>query len=246
MTDIIACLDGSPSAAAVCDYAAWAAKTLSMSLQLLHITEDDDPLAREQGRWILEQGRDRAILAGIEHPHLHQLYGDRSDLLSKLEKHIHLLVLGRSGEHKLAGHLGSLIRNVHQPILVVPEHYREPESLLLAYDGSPTSQRCVDLLASSDLLSNLALHILWVATETPQRRTELEEIEQRMASTGREARLSIRSGEVEETLQRYLDEHAIDMLIMGTYGQSRLRELLLGSTTRHMLQSSHIPLLLIH
>jgi len=40
-TNVIACVDGSPSTGAVCDYAAWAAAGLSAPLTLLHVVEKD-------------------------------------------------------------------------------------------------------------------------------------------------------------------------------------------------------------
>ena len=40
MTTVIACIDGSPSSAAVCDYSAWASVRLASPLTLVHILED--------------------------------------------------------------------------------------------------------------------------------------------------------------------------------------------------------------
>lgn len=37
-----------------------------------------------------------------------------------------------------------------------------------------------------------------------------------------------------------------DMMVMGCYGHSRMRELLLGGASRHILQHMHIPILMSH
>jgi len=37
MTHVMACIDGSPQAAAVCDCSAWASKRLDAPLTLLHV-----------------------------------------------------------------------------------------------------------------------------------------------------------------------------------------------------------------
>jgi len=42
-----------------------------------------------------------------------------------------------------------------------------------------------------------------------------------------------------------VQEKAIDMLLMGAFGHSPLRSLLLGSKTTELLRSSHIPTLLL-
>ncbi|CAD5379127.1 hypothetical protein OF001_U400018 [Pseudomonas sp. OF001] len=41
MTHVMACIDGSPSAAAVCDYAAWASQRLTAPLTFLHVIDRD-------------------------------------------------------------------------------------------------------------------------------------------------------------------------------------------------------------
>ena len=39
MSDVIACIDGSPAAARVCDYAVWAVQRLNAPLTLLHVLD---------------------------------------------------------------------------------------------------------------------------------------------------------------------------------------------------------------
>jgi nucleotide-binding universal stress UspA family protein len=41
------------------------------------------------------------------------------------------------------------------------------------------------------------------------------------------------------------DEEA-DLLVMGGYGHSRLREMMLGGVTRHMLEHMSVPVLFAH
>jgi nucleotide-binding universal stress UspA family protein len=42
------------------------------------------------------------------------------------------------------------------------------------------------------------------------------------------------------------DEEEVDLLVMGGYGHSRLREMMLGGVTRHMLEHMSVPVLLAH
>ena len=39
---------------------------------------------------------------------------------------------------------------------------------------------------------------------------------------------------------------SIDLMVMGAYGHSRVREMVLGGATRHVLQSMTVPVLLSH
>ena len=49
----------------------------------------------------------------------------------------------------------------------------------------------------------------------------------------------------EMLLSRCADE-AADLLVMGAYGRSRVRELVLGGATRHVLEHATLPVLMSH
>ncbi|GAA3958423.1 universal stress protein [Allohahella marinimesophila] len=51
---------------------------------------------------------------------------------------------------------------------------------------------------------------------------------------------------VSETLKAYADTIDADLIVMGAYGHSRLREWLLGGTTREMLKGCRKPILMSH
>lgn len=55
-----------------------------------------------------------------------------------------------------------------------------------------------------------------------------------------------RSGSVALTIEECATEIGAGLIVMGLYGHSRLRELLLGGVSRDMLDRSQIPLLLAH
>ncbi len=55
-----------------------------------------------------------------------------------------------------------------------------------------------------------------------------------------------RSGHVGEQLLALAAERACDLLVMGAYGHSRLRETLLGGVTRSVLDAMTLPLLMSH
>ena len=50
MNNVLACIDGSPQAAAVCDCAAWASLQLDAPLTLLHVLDQQQYPAAEIGR----------------------------------------------------------------------------------------------------------------------------------------------------------------------------------------------------
>ncbi len=51
---------------------------------------------------------------------------------------------------------------------------------------------------------------------------------------------------VSDVLARHLRDVNADLLVMGAYGHSRLRESILGGATRDMLENAEVPVLLAH
>jgi len=60
-----------------------------------------------------------------------------------------------------------------------------------------------------------------------------------------EAPTAIVPGEPERALVDYQEEHGIDLMIMGAYGHSRIRHLIVGSTTTAMISQSRVPLMVL-
>ena len=51
---------------------------------------------------------------------------------------------------------------------------------------------------------------------------------------------------VSDVLMRYMTDNASDLLVMGAYGHSRLREAILGGATRNVLENTEFPVFLAH
>ncbi len=51
---------------------------------------------------------------------------------------------------------------------------------------------------------------------------------------------------VSDVLNRHVEDHGSDLIVMGAYGHSRFREALIGGATRDMLESARVPVLMAH
>jgi len=282
MNQIMACIDGSAQAAAVCDCAAWASRQLDAPLTLLHVLDQQQypaagnlsgiiglgsreylleelaaldekrsKLALEEGRMMLDSARQRVITAGIAQPEVRQRHGDLVETLRDLEADIRLLVIGKQGEDSsndlqlIGSQLESVIRTLHRPILVTPASFSVPTSVMLAFDGSDTSRKGVEMLASSPLFKGIPIHLVMVGDDNGEHRALLDSARDALVSAGFAVHVSVRSGEVEPALHAYQAEHQIGLLVMGAYGHSRIRQFLVGSTTTRMIRSTTTPLLLL-
>nr|WP_289072606.1 universal stress protein [uncultured Halomonas sp.] len=219
--------------------------------QLSDIEEQRGKLAREQGRLMLDAAKARSEAAGFADTPCMQRNGTLVDTLAEHEKEIRLLVLGKRGEtaHQASGHLGSnlerVVRELHRPILMVPKAFAPPKRILMAFDGSKTARKGVEMLAKSPLFEGAECHVVIVGAETAENRSQLEWATETLRSAGHHTESAIRAGDVEEALRAYKEEKGIDLLVMGAYGHSRIRHLLVGSTTTAMLRNAHLPVLIL-
>nr|QQZ49413.1 universal stress protein [Phenylobacterium glaciei] len=51
---------------------------------------------------------------------------------------------------------------------------------------------------------------------------------------------------ISRVLDTYLSRTQADLMVMGAYGHSRLREMILGGATEHMLRRAQLPVLMSH
>ncbi|WP_116472968.1 universal stress protein [Zobellella maritima] len=281
-TNVMACIDGSGFAGAVCDFASWASLRLDAPLTLIHVLdrakqpdladlsgtiglgtqehlleelagldEQRARLAKEQGRLMLEAARDRAVKDGVKEPTTLQRHGELVDTLVEFEPHTRLLVLGRHGEDSgsafahLGSHVEQVIRAVHRPVLVTLGEFKEPRHIMLAFDGSATTRKGVEMLAQSPLFKGLSCHLVLVGADTDDNREQLNWAKTTLESAAITAPASIIAGDVDKVLSQYQQDHDIDLMVMGAYGHSRIRQWLVGSTTTAMIAAARAPLLVL-
>lgn len=116
---------------------------------------------------------------------------------------------------------------------------------MLAFDGGATTRKGVEMLAASPLLKGLPIHLVMVGPVNDEASAQLDWAQKVLINAGFTVRAETRSGEIERTLHAYQKEHGIDLLVMGAYGHSRIRQFLVGSTTTSMLRTTTSPLLLL-
>ena len=204
-------------------------------------------LALEQGRVMLEAARVRVQEDGVSDPQLRQRHGDLISSLKELESDTRLLVIGKQGEsHPQQGALVGdnverVVRSLHRPILIACGEYSPPASLMLAFDDSPTMDKAVQMIADSPLLKRLPCHLVKVGESNDA----LAQAGRTLREAGHDVTITALQGDVEQMLHQYQTRHDIDLVVMGAYGHSRIREFLVGSTTNAMLRGATVPHLIL-
>lgn len=215
--------------------------------ELSELDEKRGKLAREQGRLMLEAAKEHAVADGIAEPETLQRHGDLVETLQELEQDTRLLVFGRGGSagETLGRNVEAVIRALHRPMLLLPDDFKAPERFLIAYDGSPTSRKAVDMVAQSPLFTGIPCDLLMIAPSTTDVKLELKQAEEKLTQAGFTVTADILAGDVEQTLLNEVVMRRADMLVMGAYGHSRIRQMLVGSTTSNLIRQTRVPLLLL-
>lgn len=136
------------------------------------------------------------------------------------------------------------------PLLVVPYIYvgQHIKTVLIAWDGGVQAAR-----AASDAMPLLKyaeqVQIVTVGQEEKRPhhsgRDLARHLERHNIDTAVRT-LPDKEIDVANMLLSYAADHGADLIVMGGYGHSRLRELVLGGTTREIIRSMTVPVLMAH
>lgn len=217
--------------------------------ELARADEQRARLAQAHGRAILEDAEAilRAQNVGTVKVHLRK--GDILEAVRQAEPDLRAIVIGKRGEGAdfATGHLGSnlerIVRASQVPVFVASRAFRPIGKVLVAYDGSPSADKAIDRMSRSAVFGGLRITLLHVGSGA-QIGARLDDAVTRLAAAGLTADARIVDGEPDETLQAIVEAEGHDLLVMGAYGHSRIRSLIIGSTTTAMVQSVRIPVLL--
>jgi nucleotide-binding universal stress UspA family protein len=224
----------------------------SLLNQLVELEHERARLDHQRAQLILQEAQQVLASAGVAAVRTIHETGFLVDCLHRFAAEVDLIVLGKRGESAefASGHLGAnlerIVRSSHQPCLVTSSQFRPIERLLLAYDGGASCQKLLQFLIGAPVFQGLELHVVTVAKKSgadPTASSRLNEATQQLHSAGFTATSGLIDGHPETAIVQYSEANNIDLLLMGAYGHSRLRHLVIGSTTTQILRSSHIPVL---
>jgi nucleotide-binding universal stress UspA family protein len=140
-----------------------------------------------------------------------------------------------------------------RPTLILPQNPRarpfELGTVAVAWDFSRAAARAV-----SDALPLLErakrVRVVSVLNEKHlDRKHSAEELSKNLSRHGIDVvldRVDAGGRPIGEVLEAYVTSHAADMLVMGAYGHSRLREFVLGGATQSLLSKPPLPVLFSH
>lgn len=207
-------------------------------------------LAHQLGRAILDDAREILQTAGIDDVSSMLRNDNIVDTVRAFEDEANLIIIGKRGEAHQSdeNHLGSnfenVVRSSHKPILVASMEFQPVKRCLVAFDGGVSALKAVDYLARKPVFNDIECRLLSVAEPGNDMLQQLGAAEAKLSDAGYQVEATVQAGQVENVIGEAIKTDRIDLLLMGAYGHSRIRNFIIGSTTTAMIRTCKVPVLL--
>lgn len=264
--------DGSDFAATAIDYAVSLAERHQARLHALHVIDIkllEGPFLRDvsaalgtvpfvnyqnniasileaRGRAALLAFEEKCKAAGLDYETTLES-GNVVQIILEQSELADLCVIGRRGEHGAWAEaaLGStterVVRRARCPVLVTEQPAAELKHIVVAYDGSPHASHALQFAAELVQTWNLACDVMAVGDRAPG---WLDEAKAYLDAHGAQVGYSIQEGDPSETIVAFARDKGTDLIVMGAFGHTKVREWVVGSTTAYVMNHAPCPVLL--
>jgi nucleotide-binding universal stress UspA family protein len=207
----------------------------------------------KKGEAVMAAYNERCVKAELPESGVIRMGHPAAVILEEEEK-VDAVVLGQRGIHAdlLGESMGSttekVVRHSAKPCMVTPAAFKTIGKILAAYDGSEHAGHALQVAVEWAKALQVELLVLTAADENDGSEAN------RLAQAGREQaeQSGCKAVHMVAEHQRPADailesalEQGCDLVVMGAYGHSRIREWILGSVTHQVLVGAKCPVLLV-
>lgn len=231
----------------------------AMVEELMSLTEKESAAGAAQAQEMFEQQRTRDEIALADRPpsagpttRWLEVVGREEDMAVERGHVADLIVMGRAEsahDATAAATMRASLFESGRPVLLAPA---APPShigrcMAIAWNDSGEATRAV--ASALPLLERAETVHVFTASSEKTAAGSAHDLVDFLAWHGIDARIDVPpegGGAVGEALLEAASAAGVDMLVMGAYTHSRLRQLILGGVTHHVLDHARIPLLMAH
>jgi nucleotide-binding universal stress UspA family protein len=224
-----------------------------ISVELIDAQREESEKAADAALSRFEQATNRAGIS-VERHRFSESAAGAAALFGRTARMFDLVVVGQTNSENNAYEdliIESALFDSGRPVIVVPYIQKEPLKLgrvVLCWDGGRTAARAVadamPLLEQADKVDLVSI------SQRPGSEKEIPgvDVAEHIARHGVKVAVQriVSDIDVAASILSYAADSAADLLVMGAYGHSRLREFILGGVTRGILQSMTVPVLMSH
>ncbi len=200
----------------------------------------------KEGKTLLNDLKKRAKQECKNEITILQVHGDLLETIVEVENQTAVLVIGIASKenHKIGDNVKDIIRSIHKPILLVNSEFIEPKKLLLAYNGSNESKKLLNETSAKPIFKDIIREIVNINDDKIASAKLVDEAKKIFEKQNIKVNTSVLSGEPSSTILNYFEEKDFDVLAMGAFGNSRIKEFIFGSFTSKILANIKKPILL--
>jgi nucleotide-binding universal stress UspA family protein len=205
---------------------------------------------RERAEGLIESLRQKLAESKVRFE-AEKVEGAPVEVICENSRQVDLVIMGargdyaRWGDRLLGATLESVSRQIHSPLMIVDKTYQAFHSITCAYDRSVASNNGLKLAANLAAGLKLPIEVLTVHDDQREREETLDEAKAYLKPYDVDTQFRPEAGHADKILiQASQDIPKPTLLIMGSYGHSRFREAILGSTTVEVMRKAEKPLLL--
>jgi nucleotide-binding universal stress UspA family protein len=179
--------------------------------------------------------------------------GNVSEIITEESRKVDLAVIGRRGsdtypaEAKEPGPTTeNLLRHTTRPVIVAPPGSKFGNKILIAYDGSKTSQRALMTGALFASVLKSEVKVVSVADDIDTAQKPLDEAKEFLSNYDLKTTYVVDFGFSKpwKPILEQADGFKAGLIVLGAFGDNKLLELIFGSTTKEVLMKSKCPVLL--
>ncbi|MBU2879299.1 universal stress protein [Aliiglaciecola lipolytica] len=219
--------------------------------EMTKLDEQRAKVALQLGRELLDDVVQHAQTSGVAEVESLQRHGEVVDSINDIEDKTRLIVIGRNGKghdnsfNALGSNIETLLRKAVHPVLLIPDTFNPPTSFMIAYDGRETADKALQRVIDGGLLHGLHCHLVSVKNNEKNLQDKFESAQQRLQQKGFQVTASYLEGDIFESLMEYKKSHNIELIVMGAFGHSKLRQFFVGSNTMKMLERADVPMIVL-
>lgn len=181
-----------------------------------------------------------------------------ADTLTEIARTVDLLIMSQkesqTGDYALHDLPEAVILACSRPVIVIPKSDALPKAMsdvFVAWDGGAQATRAVfDALPILREADNVRVHRINIKGKDRHKiLNTTSELVNTLSRHGANVTLSdstARPSQIGDEIVGSVKESGCDLLVMGTYGHTRFREIIFGGVTRKVLQVMSVPVLMAH
>lgn len=200
----------------------------------------------KEGKELLTSLKERALTSCENEITILQVHGEVLENILEFQNKISILVIGikSNPEHKIGENVKEIIRELHKPVLLVNSEFKLPRKILIAYNGSEESKNLLKEISSNPIFKDVTRDVVNINEDKLLSEKLLKEAKEIYAKQNIEVTTSVLSGDSKNEILNYLKQNDCDILAMGAFGHSRIKEFIFGSVTSNILEEIKKPILL--